>query len=256
MVFFLKRLLFKLMELGLGLKTHFTLQTRNPLFVNFRLTEAEVADVRKSLPPDFRLEKIHFLDSDPSPAHWLSYNFYEIAYPRKELAHIRKVRCEINTFVTDPSGRRGIFVFCGSPFVSPEARFSLLGTICDFAERLVMMIYGVGQMVSMTYELSPTQIAVMGSRHTFSGGPVPVAALSADFHQFNDVSFFNDGKTFDRVFVNSAFFQARFERVSGSALNGWVFKNRFLKRAPDVLAFHRGELGYSVDALNRPDHRL
>src|SRR4051812_37198116 len=101
MFFFLKKILFKFMELGLGLRTCFSLETKDPIFVNFRLSPAEADRVRKSLPAGFKLCPIRFGQSDSEAHYWISYNLYELKYPKPELQHIRKARCEINTFVED-----------------------------------------------------------------------------------------------------------------------------------------------------------
>ena len=106
------------MELGLGLKTYFSLETKDPIFINFKLIAEEARAVQKHLPPGFKLQKIRFTERDLSAEYWISYNLYYIKYPKKELAGIRRVRCEINTFVRDASGRKGVLVFCGSPLVS------------------------------------------------------------------------------------------------------------------------------------------
>lgn len=256
MLFLLKKLVFKFMELGLGLRTCFSLETRNPIFLNFRLSDEEARAVQASLPKGFTLEKIRFCDGDENAAHWVSYNLYEIAYPKKELSHIRKARCEINTFVRDAAGRPGIYVFSGSPYVSREARFSLIGRICDLAERAVIWIYGCGKLVPLVYDLGEREIRIaleqgpnrLQWKQTLADGEA-TERLSDDYHRFNDISFFNEGRTFDLVSVNSAFHRARFCRldsVTGCELNG-----PFFRRAPDFVYFHRGEIAYSVTAMNR-----
>ncbi|MFM8315789.1 MAG: hypothetical protein ACKOA8_16030, partial [Deltaproteobacteria bacterium] len=100
-MFFLKKLLFKFMELGLGLRTCFSLETKDPIFVNFKLSPDEIEKVKKSLPMGFVLKPIRFCESDEIPEYWISYNFYQLKYPKPELASIKKARLEINTFVED-----------------------------------------------------------------------------------------------------------------------------------------------------------
>lgn len=251
-VFILKKLLFKFMELGLGLRTCFSLETKDPIFVNFRLSEAEAEKVRRHLPSGFRLEKIRFCQTDESPEYWISYNLYELKYPKKELQHIHKVRCEINTFVTDPAGRKGVYVFCGSPYVSREERPSFFGMVCDFAERLVVFIYGCGRLTRLKYRLEKESLSIelhegenrLNLQGTVRGGE---ERLSDDYWRFNDISFFNDGKSFDLVNVNSAFFSAKFQEVSpGDA----KVEGPFFHRAPDCIYVHRGEIAYIVNSMN------
>jgi hypothetical protein len=257
-VFALKALLFKFMELGLGLKTYFSLETKDPVFVNFKLTDEEAARVRVALPPGFELQKIRFSETDSEPAYWVSYNLYQIKYPKKELQGIRRSRCEINTFVTDAKGRKGIHVFCGSPLVSKETRPSLIGRVCELAERLVIFIYGCGKLVPLVYELSDDKLRIefdeRGNRLRLRQKLGPAAAavrLSDDYWAFNDISFFNEGKTFDLVNVNSAFTSARFESLDGAELGELAVESPFFRRAPDKVYFHRGDIPYLVDALNR-----
>jgi hypothetical protein len=257
-MFFLKKLLFKFMELGLGMRTCFTLETRNPIFLNFRLDAAEAERVRAALPPGFELQSIHFTRDDDAPAYWVSYNLYEIAYPKKELAAIRKARCEINTFVTDATGRPGVYVFSGSPFVSREEKLTLLGKICDLAERAVIFIYGCGKLTRVRYRLDPTELTVelnaagnsIAVRQTLSPG-VAEARLSDDYLRFNDISFFNRGRTFDLVNVNSAFLAARFEALPSAATRECRIAGPFVNRAPDRVYFHRGDISYLVESMNR-----
>lgn len=257
-MFLLKKLVFKFMELGLGLRTCFTLETRNPIFVNFRLDDREADAVRRSLPPGFTLEAIRFCEGDERAAYWVSYNLYEIAYPNERLSHIRKVRCEINTFVRDAEGRAGVYVFSGSPYVSRESRRTVIGTICDFAERAVMWIYGCGKLVGLTYELSRDRLRISLDQNPnqlrFDQKVEDEEAedrLSVDYCRFNDISFFNEGRTYDLVNVNSTLLGARFHRLSGSALQDCEVAGPFFRRAPDEIYFHRGEISYSVTAMNR-----
>lgn len=261
-MFFLKKILFKLMEFGLGLRPYFALQTRNPAFVNFRLSEAEAGAVRRALPPGYELRPLRFVASDPEPAYWVSYNLYELKYPRPELAMVRKVRCEINTFVRDAEGRDGVFVFCGSPYVSKEEGRSAMGRACDFAERLVAFIYGCGGLTRLRYELGGGELsAELDEGENRLAVRLPLAAgggaggaerLSDDYHRYNDVSFFNGGKTYDLVTVNSAFTLAALEGVAEGDLAGARVEGPFFRRAPDRVYYHRGEIGYLVNALNRP----
>src|SRR5258705_9918464 len=146
MLFYLKKLIFKFLELGLGLRTCFSLETKNPIFLNFKLKPEEVKRVQDTLPRGWELQKIRFAQSDEAADYWISYNLYAIKYPKSELQHIKKVRCEINTFVTDPAGRRGVFVFSGSPYVSKQTKFDPVGVVCDMAERLVLFFYGFGKL--------------------------------------------------------------------------------------------------------------
>lgn len=254
-MFWIKKLIFKFMELGLGLRTCFSLETKNPIFLNFRLTPQECEKVRASLPAGFTLESVRFCESEQDSSYWVSFNLYEIKYPKKELRSIRKVRCEINTFVRDLRGRRGIFVFCGSPYVSKEQRPSLLGLICDFAERMVTFIYGCGKLTHLTYELSQDRLKValsegknsLGVDEDLTKGELVEERLSWDYLVYNDISFFNDGRTYDQVNVNSLFVSAAFSRMRSST----VVESPFFKRAPDQILFHRGEISYLVNSMNR-----
>lgn len=257
----LKKLVFKLVELGLGLRPCFALQTRNPVFVNFRLSEAESDAVRRALPRGFTLRPLRFAASDAEPACWVSYNLYEIAYPRPEMAAVRKVRCEINTFVRDADGRDGVFVFCGSPFVSREEQRSAVGAVCDLAERLVILLYGCGRLTRLRYEVTGDALRInLDERDVRLDLEVPLRPLnratreklSDDYHRFNDVSFFNSGKTFDLVTVNSAFVLARFEDVDAATLACHTVDGPFFRRPPDRVYFHRGAIGYLVSALHGP----
>jgi hypothetical protein len=197
--------------------------------------------------------------------YWVSYNVYELAYPRPEMAAIRKVRCEVNTFVTDGHGRDGVYVFCGSPFVSREERRSVLGMLCDAAERLVIMLYGCGRLTRLRYELgehtlridldeTDGQIALDVPLRPASGRRAE--RLSDDYHRFNDVSFFNGGKTYDLVTANSAFVLAGFESVELDPSNASPqapapVAGPFFRRWPDRVFVHRGSIGYLVTTLNR-----
>lgn len=257
-MFLIKKLLFKFMELGLGLRTCFSLETRNPIFLNFRLSDEEARKVQASLPAGFTLRKIRFCQSDDEAAYWISYNLYEIAYPKPELRHIRKARCEINTFVTDTKGRAGVYVFSGSPYVSREMRPSVMGKICDLAERAVIWIYGCGKLIPLTYELTADRLHIaldQGPNRLQLDQPLrddkADERLSGDYARFNDISFFNEGRTFDLVNVNSAFHEARFHRLEGSHLKNIQMKGPFFARSPEVVYFHRGEIAYSVTAMNR-----
>lgn len=254
----LTRLLFKLMELSLGLRPYFSLRTRNPIFVNFDLSESERNAVQAALPSGFTLRALRFAASDGDARYWLSYNFYEIRYPKKEMAELRKVRCEVNTFVVDASGREGVFVFCGSPFVSREEKPSAIGRVADFAERLVIWIYGCGRLTRVRFELATERLVVeLDEPDNRMSLDVPVSSgvgtdlLSPDYQRFNDVSFFNGGKTYDLVNVDSAFGQAALQRIDGALLAEQTVKSPFFDRAPDVIYAHRGEIGYLVSALNR-----
>lgn len=251
-MFWIKKLIFKFMELGLGLRTCFSLETKDPIFLNFRLTPDETDKVRRSLPDGFELARVRFRESDAESAYWVSFNLYEIKYPKKELARIRKVRCEINTFVTDPQGRKGIYVFCGSPYVSKERKPSVLGMICDFAERLVTFIYGCGKLTGLAYELTSKRLLVSLSEgeNTLSIDQEleegPPERLSSDYFIYNDISFFNEGRTFDLVNVNSSFVTAEFRRVECGA----IVQSPFFGRVPDEVLFHRGEIAYLVSSMN------
>jgi hypothetical protein len=254
----LTRVLFKLMELSLGLRPYFSLRTRNPIFVNFDLSETERAAVQAALPSGFTLRALRFAAGDDEARYWLSYNFYEIRYPKKEMAQLRKVRCEINTFVSDPSGREGVFVFCGSPFVSREEQPSAIGRVADLAERLVIWIYGCGRLTRVRFDLAPERLTVeLDEPENRMSLDIEVASgagsdlLSPDYQRFNDVSFFNGGRTYDLVHVDSAFGQAGLQRIDGALLAGHAVKSPFFERAPDVVYAHRGEIGYLVSALNR-----
>ena len=257
MFLFLKRVIFKLMELSLGLRPLLPLETRNPVFVNFRLTDAEREAVAAALPSGYELRPIRFAASDLEPAYWISYNLYAIRYPRPELASVRKARCEINTFVRDATGRVGVFVFCGSPYVSREDGGSFWGKLCDAAERLVVLLYGVGRLTRLRYELDDRlsiELAEDGHRITVdleARGREGDEELSDDYQRFNDVSFFNGGKTFDLVSVNSSFSLARWNAIRGEEAAEARIEGPFFARAPDVIYYHRGDIGYLVSALHR-----
>lgn len=253
-MFFLKRLIFKFMELGLGLKTFFALETTDPIFVNFKLSIEEADAVRKRLPSGFTPQKVRFTDEDPAPEYWVSYNLYLIKYPKPELAHIRRARCEINTFVTDAKGRKGILVFSGSPLVSTDEQPSAIGRICELAERMVIFIYGCGKLVPLKYELGRDKLEIAFEGFSLRQPLIESKAttrLSEDYLAFNDISFFNEGKTFDLVNTNSRFTAARFHAIDGSALKDARVEGPFFKRAPDKVYYHRGDIAYLVDALNR-----
>ncbi len=257
-MFWLKKIIFKFMELGLGLRTCFSLETKDPIFLNFRLTDEEAERVRRDLPPGFTLRAVRFVESDETPSYWISYNLYELKYPRKEMSHIKKGRCEINTFVEDATGRPGILVFSGSPYVSREPRLHVWGVICDLAERMVTFIYGCGGLIPLTYRLAPDRLIV----NFAEGGNVfrleqPLeradaeARLSTDYWRFNDISFFNGGKTYDVVNVGNSFFAARFESADPARAANFEFRSPYLKnRRPDAIYFHRGEIAYTVTSLN------
>lgn len=254
-MFLIKKMIFKLMEMGLGLRTCFTLETRDPIFLNFRLSEEEAVRVRRELPDGFTLEKIRFFEDETSPEYWVSYNLYHLEYPKKELRAIRKVRCEINTLVRGPDGRPGVYVFCDSPYVSREEKFSPLGAICDLAERTVCFIYGCGKLIRLTYRTTdavevelkegPNRVSF---RHAFKSDGEH--ALSTDYCRYNDISFFNRGKTYDLVNVNSAFLSARFVCADGTALERAEVTSPFFRRKPDRVGFHRGAIAYSVTSMN------
>jgi hypothetical protein len=80
-MFWLKNALFELLEFGLGLRPYFAFKTRDPAFVNFRLSEAEAEAVRRALPAGFALRPPRLL-ADDEPAYWVGDNFYELRYPR------------------------------------------------------------------------------------------------------------------------------------------------------------------------------
>jgi len=247
------------MEMGLGLRTCFALETRKPIFINFKLSALEVAKVQKSLPTGFKLRPIKFTDKDLTAEYWISYNLYEILYPKKELRHIVKTRCEINTFVETPLGLKGIYVFCDSPYVSRETESTPLGRICDFAERLVIFIYGVGRAIRLTYQLSAENLRVSFASgtneiellHHFSETEkTPSEALSPDYWAFNNISIFKQGQIFDQVYVNSDFYAARFQRVAGNALQKFSMRGIHFNRKPDEVYAHGGPITYLVNAMN------
>ena len=258
MLLFLKTVIFKLMEMSLGLRPLLPLETRNPIFVNFRLDDDERAKVAAALPPGWELCALRFFESEPEPAFWVSYNLYAIRYPRPELAAVKKARCEINTFARDPSGRVGVFVFGGSPYVSREENGNFWGRLCDAAERLVVMLYGCGRLTRLRYELGDDRIVIQleeGANRLAVDAPAASAdateRLSDEYARFNDVSFFNGGKTFDLVNVNSAFALARFHAVDAGAVADTRVENAFFARPPDSIHYHRGDIGYLVSALHR-----
>jgi hypothetical protein len=256
-MFLLKKLLFKFMELGLGLRTCFSLDTRNPIFINFKLTEEELAKVKKQLPAGFRIQPIRFTENESESSYWISYNFYELKYPKPELAAVKKARLEINTFVLDASGRPGVFVFCDSPFVSREMKRSVIGSICDFAEWLVTKIYGVGRIIPLQFSLDEkVRVNFKTFKHQMEVElPVPelVAGsgekLSGDYWRYNDISFFNQGKTCDYVNVNSSFFTAEFVAISGNEVAQNCVSPVF-NRKPDRILVHRGDISYLVNSMN------
>lgn len=256
-MFLIKKLIFKFMELGLGLRTCFSLDTKDPIFVNFKLSDEEAERVKKVLPPAFHLRKLRFVESDEEAAYWLSYNLYEIKYPKKELQHIKKVRCEINTFVEDKEGRKGVYVFSGSPYVSREEKKSIIGFICDMAERMVVFIYGCGRLIKLAYGITDHSVLidfkVPGNSMRLEqplGIPSHEEKLSSDYWRFNDISFFNNAKTFDLVNVNNAFFSATLQKIEGTQIHTFAMESPFVNRRPDVIYFHRGEISYMVNSMN------
>lgn len=259
MLLFLKTVIFKLMEMSLGLRPLLPLATRNPVFVNFRLDAVERARVESALPAGFELRPLRFMDGDAEPAFWVSYNLYAIGYPRPELAGVKKARCEINTFVRGPDGREGVFVFCGSPYVSREMEGSFFGKLCDAAEKLVVLLYGCGRLTTLRYEVAADRLAIaLAEDRNEVALDLPLAAeapaearLSDDYAGFNDVSFFNGGRTFDLVHIDSAFGRARFQAVDAGALATARIAGPFFDRSPDAVYLHRGEISYLVSALHR-----
>jgi hypothetical protein len=245
------------MELGLGLQTCFSLDTKNPIFVNFKLTAEEIEKVKNALPKGFQLQPIRFLSSDESPDFWVSYNLYELKYPKPELASVKKARLEINTFVEDSKGRKGVFVFSDSPFVSRESKRSFLGSICDFAEWMVTKIYGCGHLVDLQFSLTDELKVVFqsGGQSLKITGKTPENVdsedfkLSTDYCLYNDISYFNHGKSFDCVNVNSAFHQAKFSLV-GIENCEVSCQGPFFNRKPDAILVHRGNISYLVNAMN------
>lgn len=256
-MFLLKKIIFKFMELGLGLRTCFNLETKNPIFINFKLTPNEIEEVKKALPSNFRLMPIRFMADDQAPEYWISYNFYELRYPKPELAAIKKSRLEINTFVQDANGRKGIFVFCDSPFVSKEPQKTPLGVVCDFAEWLVTKIYACGQLLPLQYQLSDKlKLSLLAKGHRLeleTEAPYLTETngikFSSDYCLYNDISFFNKGKTFDFVNVNSSFYNAEFVSVPTEKLET-ICEGPFFKRRPDSIHIHRGEISYLVNSMN------
>jgi hypothetical protein len=260
-VSFLKRLVFKLLELTLGLRPYFTLQTRNPIFVNFRLSAGEAEAVRRALPAGFTLCPIRFTEGDDEAAFWISYNLYELRYPRPEMARVRKVRCEINTFVRDAEGRAGVLVFCGSPLVSRGDGTSAIEKVADLAERLVLSLYGCGRLVPLRFELTETALHV-ALEETEAALAVDLALLphpagrpprrlSDEYYRFNDVSFFRGGQTHDLVFAGSEFLLARWEEIDPGSLASVAARSPFFQRPPDRIYLHRGTISYLVSALHR-----
>jgi len=262
-LFWAKKTFFKFMELGLGLRTCFPLETKDPIFVNFKLSPEEQARVQKSLPAGIRMEPVRFLEGDTEASYWISYNLYQLKYPKPELAHIRKGRCEINTFVTDAKGRKGIYVFSGSPYVSREQSFSVFGWICDMAERAVIAIYGCGQLIALEYGLGDRELRAdfrEGANQFTLTQDVTTSKvrsglqLSQDYWRFNDISFFRSGRSIDYVQVNSAFYLARLDETDPDKLAKWDFSSPFFppeqRRRPDQILIHRGEIAYLVNALN------
>jgi len=234
------------------------LETRNPIFVNFKLSTAEADAIRKNLGQGYELCPVKFTNADALPEYWLSYNFYELKYPKKELQKIRKVRCEINTFVKDTHGRKGIYVFSGSPYVSRETKFSVIGLICDFAELLVTFIYGVGKLTQLIFDLKSDRLEVQlneGPNKMTIKQDVSSASqdqiLSHDYWSHNDISFFNSGKSYDHVFTNSEFFAAKFKCIEGANLSPAEIKSPFVNRAPDKILFHHGDISYLVNSMNK-----
>ena len=248
------------MELGLGLRTCFSLETKDPIFVNFKLTQSETEKVKKLLPSGFQLMSIKFTDMEETPSFWVSYNFYDLKYPKPQLAAIKKSRLEINTFVQDCYGRKGILVFCDSPFVSRETQKSLLGGVCDFAEWLVTQIYGCGSLTKLEYQLTNRLKVSLITNTQKVAIDLPLTekesheeiGLSSDYFQFNDISFFNHGKSCDYVNVNSSFLQAKFFSVPLDTEGAQpIIENSIFRRRPDVILAHRGEIAYLVNSMNR-----
>lgn len=261
-MFFLKKVIFKLMELGLGLRTCFSLETKDPIFVNFKLSPAEIESVKALLPPGFVLKPIRFTEDEEISSYWVSYNFYQLKYPSPKLAGIKKSRLEINTFVEDSQGRKGILVFCDSPFVSRESVKSLIGQVCDFAEWLVTKIYGCGQLIGLDYHLAERLRVSMYAKNQKVNLDLPVPEqehkpsiqLSSDYLNYNDISFFNQGKSLDFVNVNSSFIEARFFSVPLDCKEPQyqlTMESRLFARKPDVILAHRGEIAYLVNSMNR-----
>ncbi len=256
---FLKRLVFKLLELTLGLRPYFTLQTRNPIFVNFRLSDGEADAVRGALPAGFTLCPIRFTASDDEAAFWISYNLYELRYPRPEMAAVRKVRCEINTFVRDAEGRAGVLVFCGSPLVSRSDGASTIEKVADLAERLVLHLYGCGRLVPLRFELTETSLlvaldeleAALAVDLALQPAARPPQRLSDEYYRFNDVSFFRGGQTHDLVSAGSEFILAGWEEIDRGSLASVAARCPFFQRPPDRIYVHRGTISYLVSALHR-----
>lgn len=253
-MFLIKKMIFKFMELGLGLRTCFSLETKNPIFINFRLTEEEIKRVAQNLPEGYRLCPIRFTEDEEVASYWISYNIYELKYPKPELASIRKSRLEINTFVEDSQGRKGVFVFCDSPFVSREIKRTFLGMVCDFAEWLVTKIYGVGQLVEFEFSLTEKlKVSLTADGHSVridsQVDSNPGVKLSADYLKFNDISFFNQGKTCDYVNVNSAFYDAKFINLKAPHSVAEC-EGPYFKRSPDLILVHYGEISYLVNSMN------
>lgn len=239
----------------MGLKAYFSLETRNPIFINFRLSSEERLKVEKDLAQGFTLQPIRLLETDPEPYYWLTLNAYNIRYPRPELKSVSKSRLEVNIYVCDAKGRKGIYVV--SPYVSKEMGGSILGKICDLAERLVMGIYGCGNLVPLEYAISNSNITFRIHKDGisadissgWSGGDL--VKMSRDYIIHNDISFFNRGRTRDRVLTDSRFSLGRFVSPPREAFEKWSCKTDYFNRRPDSVFFHIGEISYTVDALNR-----
>ncbi len=259
-MFYPKKLLLKFLELGLGFRTCFSLETKDPIFLNFKLQPNEAELVQKALPQGWTLQRIRFAESDKSSDYWISYNLYAVKYPTPELQHIKKVRCEINTFVTDPAGRKGVFVFSGSPYVSKEKKFDPFGVVCDMAERAVIFAYGCGKLIDLVYDLGPNSLSIeckegpnnLRLSHDLKSEEDFCERLSDEYILYNDISFFNSGATYDLVNVSSSFFAAKFREIDGSELEEFQLEGPFFSgRRPNKVYYHRGEISYLVIAMNR-----
>ncbi len=250
--FSLKRTTLKFLEImGFGISPYFSLCTQNLIFINFKLTEDEAKLIEQHLPSAIKLKRIRFFSKEEVSHYWLSYHFYDVFYPIKEIKG--KSRCDIITFVEDQKGRKGIYVLDNSPFVSKENGFS----ITEVVERIVMFTYSCGQLIPLKLELTNSQIEIglvdkktrIDLKHKLRDCAA-INALSSDYWEYIDISFLNNAKTYDLVSVNSQFYQAKFSEIKGEEIDEFSIKDPFLNRNPDFIYYYPGKVSYLLSSLH------
>lgn len=256
----IRRSLLKLLELGLGLKPYFKLETLNPLFLNFKLQGDELERLRRLLPPGYEPEPLRFMESDDERHHRVSLNVYEVVSPDPRLRRLTRSRLEINAFVRDSEGSRGILVFHDSPFVSRSSCTTFLARRSDAIEQMVIALYGCGSLRDLSYELQERSLGLSLSSPSVEirteGASLPILEqdegllLAADVWRFNDNAIFNGGRTRDFVFVNSSFRVARFQSLPVDLCRQIRVKTKIFERSPDEVLWHRGPIDYLVCSLN------